>query len=94
MVQLDQKDNNIGGGLLEKKKCKKKTKKKELAQNSKKGALESQVPPSTFNTYTIMKNIQVRMFLQKFKNSKLECISISSWNIIQITCCTPRARPQ
>jgi hypothetical protein len=80
--------------LLERRKCKKGPRTKELAQNKKKGALESQVPPSTFNTYTIMKNIQVRMFLQKFKNSKREPICTLSWNIMQITCCTPRARPQ
>ncbi len=77
-----------------KKKGKKETKTKELPQNSKKGALESQVPPSTLNTCTIMKKIQVRMFLQKFKNLKLEPICTLSWNIIKMTCSTPRARPQ
>jgi hypothetical protein len=80
--------------LLEKKSAKKRQKTKEIAQNSKNGALESQVPPSTFNTCTTMKNIQVRMFLQKFKNSKLKPICILSWNIIQKTCWTPRAKPQ
>jgi hypothetical protein len=80
--------------LLEKKRAKKRQKTKELAQNFKKGALESQVPPSTLNICTIMKNIQVIMFLQKFKNSKLKPICILSWNIIQRTCCTLGARPQ
>jgi hypothetical protein len=80
--------------LLEKKSAKKRQKTKEIAQNLKNGALESQVPPSTFNTCTIMKNIQVRMFFQKFKNSKLKPICILSWNIIQKACCTPRAKPQ
>jgi len=41
--------------LLEKKSAKKRQKTKEIAQNSKNGALESEVPPSTFNTCTIMK---------------------------------------
>lgn len=52
-VQLDQKHNNIGGRIAWKKKAKKKPKAKELAQNLKKGALESQFPPSTFNTHII-----------------------------------------
>jgi len=83
-----------GVDCLKKKVQKRDKKTKEITQDSKNGALESQVPPSTFNTCTIMKNIQVRMFLQKFKNSKLKPICILSWNIIQKACCTPRAKPQ
>jgi len=59
-----------GGGLFEKNnKCEEKTKNKGICKEFfLKGALESQAPPPIPSICRIMKNIQIRFFLQKLKN--------------------------